>query len=51
MKTNLMFLFLFSFSKRSGKIKTGYKNDYINGGVDVDFEFAGPTVHGALVLG
>ncbi|XP_014781329.1 voltage-dependent anion-selective channel protein 2 [Octopus bimaculoides] len=37
--------------KRSGKIKTGYKNDYINGGVDVDFEFAGPTVHGALVLG
>lgn len=37
--------------KRSGKIKTGYKNDYINGGMDVDFEFAGPTVHGALVLG
>lgn len=37
--------------KRSGKIKTAYKNDYISGGVDVDFEFAGPTVHGAMVLG
>lgn len=37
--------------KRSGKIKTAYKNDYISGGADVDFEFAGPTVHGALVLG
>ncbi|GAB1598886.1 voltage-dependent anion-selective channel protein 2-like [Argonauta hians] len=37
--------------KRSGKIKTGFKNDYVNGGLDVDFEFAGPTVHGALVLG
>jgi len=37
--------------KRSGKIKTAYKNDYVSGGADVDFEFAGPTVHGALVLG
>lgn len=37
--------------KRSGKIKTAYKNDYVSGGVDVDFEFAGPTVHGAMVLG
>uniref|UniRef100_A0AAY4E999 Non-selective voltage-gated ion channel VDAC3 n=1 Tax=Denticeps clupeoides TaxID=299321 RepID=A0AAY4E999_9TELE len=35
--------------KKSGKLKTGYKCDYINLGCDVDFE--GPIVHSALVLG
>eukprot|EP00745_Piridium_sociabile_P001878 TRINITY_DN111303_c0_g1_i2.p1 TRINITY_DN111303_c0_g1~~TRINITY_DN111303_c0_g1_i2.p1 ORF type:complete len:283 (+),score=87.42 TRINITY_DN111303_c0_g1_i2:112-960(+) len=37
--------------KKSGKIKTGYKQDYVNANVDVDFDFAGPTIHGAAVLG
>ncbi|XP_076451765.1 non-selective voltage-gated ion channel VDAC2-like [Babylonia areolata] len=37
--------------KKSGKIKTGYKQDYFNGNVDVDFDFAGPTVNAAAVLG
>ena len=38
-------------SKKSGKIKTAYKMDYLNMNCDVDFDFAGPTVHGAAVLG
>lgn len=37
--------------KKSGKIKTGYKQDYLNVNCDVDFDFAGPTIHGAAVLG
>lgn len=37
--------------KKSGKIKTSYKREYVNGSCDVDFDFAGPTVHGAGVLG
>lgn len=37
--------------KKSGKIKTAYKQDYINLNCDVDFDFAGPTIHGAAVVG
>jgi len=37
--------------KKSGKIKTTYKQDYINLNCDVDFDFAGPTIHGAAVAG
>jgi len=37
--------------KKSGKIKTAYKQDYVNVNCDVDFDFAGPTIHGAAVLG
>jgi len=37
--------------KKSGKVKTAYKRDYINTNLDVDFDFAGPTVHAAAVLG
>ncbi|MGH0180788.1 UNVERIFIED_CONTAM: hypothetical protein FKN15_019056, partial [Acipenser sinensis] len=37
--------------KKSGKLKTGYKRDYINLGCDVDFDFAGPVIHGAAVVG
>lgn len=37
--------------KKSGKIKTEYKQDYIHANCDVDFDFAGPTIHGAAVLG
>nr|XP_061800072.1 voltage-dependent anion-selective channel protein 2-like isoform X5 [Nerophis lumbriciformis] len=35
--------------KKSGKLKTGYKRDYVNVSCDVDFE--GPAVHASAVLG
>uniref|UniRef100_UPI00398E4EF0 non-selective voltage-gated ion channel VDAC1 n=1 Tax=Pristiophorus japonicus TaxID=55135 RepID=UPI00398E4EF0 len=37
--------------KKSGKIKTGYKREHINLGIDVDFDIAGPAIRGAFVLG
>ncbi|KAA0724867.1 Voltage-dependent anion-selective channel protein 2 [Triplophysa tibetana] len=37
--------------KKSGKVKSAYKREYLNAGCDVDFDFAGPTIHGAAVLG
>lgn len=37
--------------RKSGKIKTAYKMDYLNLACDVDFDFQGPTIHGAAVLG
>ncbi|MFT7817838.1 voltage-dependent anion-selective channel protein 3-like isoform X4 [Arapaima gigas] len=37
--------------KKSGKLKTNYKRDYINIGCEVDFDVSGPTVHTATVLG
>uniref|UniRef100_V9L211 Non-selective voltage-gated ion channel VDAC3 n=1 Tax=Callorhinchus milii TaxID=7868 RepID=V9L211_CALMI len=37
--------------KKSGKLKTGYKRDYVNLGCDIDFDFAGPTIHSSAVLG
>uniref|UniRef100_A0A3Q3EPG7 Non-selective voltage-gated ion channel VDAC2 n=1 Tax=Labrus bergylta TaxID=56723 RepID=A0A3Q3EPG7_9LABR len=37
--------------KKSGKVKTAYKREYVNVGVDVDLDFAGPTIHGAGVAG
>lgn len=37
--------------KKSGKIKTEYKRDYLHTNCDLDFDFAGPTIHSAAVLG
>lgn len=37
--------------KKGGKIKTEYKRDYLHTNCDVDFDFAGPTIHSAAVLG
>lgn len=37
--------------KKSGKIKSAYKRECINLGCDVDFDFAGPAIHGSVVLG
>ncbi|XP_051523891.1 voltage-dependent anion-selective channel protein 2-like [Myxocyprinus asiaticus] len=37
--------------KKSGKVKTAYKREYLNVGCDVDFDFAGPAIHGAAVVG
>jgi len=38
-------------SKKCAKVKTDYKRDYFHSNIDVDFDFAGPVVHGAWVLG
>lgn len=38
-------------SKKSGKVKAAYKREYVNLGCDVDFDFAGPTIHGNGVVG
>jgi len=37
--------------KKSGKIKTEYKQEYVHTNLDVDFNFTGPTVFGAAVVG
>jgi len=37
--------------KKSGNVESSFKNDYLHLSCDVDFDFAGPTVHGAAVLG
>ena len=37
--------------KKSGKIKTEYKQEFVHTNLDVDFNFAGPTVYGAAVVG
>jgi len=37
--------------KKCGKVKTDYKRDYFHSNIDVDFEVAGPVVHGAWVIG
>lgn len=51
----LKFTFETSFrpttGKKNGKVKSAYKNDYVNMNCDVDFDFSGPTIHGAAVAG
>ncbi|KAK3528722.1 hypothetical protein QTP70_010067 [Hemibagrus guttatus] len=37
--------------KKNGKLQTAYKCEYLNVGCDVDFDFSGPLVQGAAVLG
>lgn len=37
--------------KKTGRVKAAYKADHVNSNVDVDFNFAGPTVNSAVVLG
>ncbi|XP_062858778.1 voltage-dependent anion-selective channel protein 2-like [Trichomycterus rosablanca] len=37
--------------KKNGKVKTAYKREHMNLGCDVDFDFSGPVIHGAAVLG
>lgn len=39
------------FRKKSAKVKTGYKREHINLGCDMDFDIAGPSIRGALVVG
>lgn len=37
--------------KKNGKIKSEYKREYVHENIDLDFDFAGPTIHGAVVFG
>ncbi|XP_066519920.1 voltage-dependent anion-selective channel protein 2-like [Hoplias malabaricus] len=37
--------------KKSGKVKVGYKRDFLNVGCDVDCEVGGPVLHAAAVVG
>ncbi|XP_069741347.1 voltage-dependent anion-selective channel protein 2 [Narcine bancroftii] len=37
--------------KKSGRVKTAYKREYLNLGCDVDFDFAGPAIHASAVAG
>jgi len=37
--------------KKSGSVKSAYKRDFLALNCDVDFDFAGPTVHGSAVVG
>ncbi|XP_071435431.1 non-selective voltage-gated ion channel VDAC3 [Pithys albifrons albifrons] len=37
--------------KKSGKLKTSYKRDYVNLGCNIDIDLAGPTIYGWAVLG
>lgn len=36
--------------KKSAKVKTAYKQDYVHTTADVDFDFAGPTIKGSAVF-
>lgn len=40
-----------SSGKKTGKVKAAFKRSNLNSNVDVDFNFAGPTVNSAIVLG
>ncbi|XP_041856026.1 voltage-dependent anion-selective channel protein 3 isoform X1 [Melanotaenia boesemani] len=51
LKLGLDTSFVPNTGKKSAKLKTGYKRDYMNVGCDLDFDMAGPTVHAAAVLG
>ncbi|KAM9810782.1 voltage-dependent anion-selective channel protein 3 [Neosynchiropus ocellatus] len=51
MKVGLDTSFVPNTGKKSAKLKTAYKRDFINMGCDLDFDMAGPTVHAAAVLG
>uniref|UniRef100_A0A3Q3KL98 Non-selective voltage-gated ion channel VDAC3 n=1 Tax=Monopterus albus TaxID=43700 RepID=A0A3Q3KL98_MONAL len=51
LKLGLDASFVPNTGKKSAKLKTGYKRDYINVGCDLAFDMDGPTVHAAAVLG
>ncbi|XP_015238096.1 voltage-dependent anion-selective channel protein 3 isoform X3 [Cyprinodon tularosa] len=51
LKLGLDTSFVPNTGKKSAKLKTGYKRDFMNLGCDLDFDMAGPTVHAAAVLG
>lgn len=44
-------VFKWFYRKKSGKIKSEYKHEHFHSNVDVDFNFAGPTIFAAVVFG
>ncbi|XP_077570686.1 voltage-dependent anion-selective channel protein 3 [Stigmatopora nigra] len=51
LKLGLDTSFVPNTGKKSAKLKTAYKRDFVNVGCDLMFDKAGPTVHGTAVLG
>ncbi|NXO70525.1 VDAC3 protein, partial [Phainopepla nitens] len=51
LKLGLDTTFVPNTGKKSGKLKTSYKRDYVHLGCSVDIDLSGPTVYGWAVLG
>ncbi|NXM22755.1 VDAC3 protein, partial [Ploceus nigricollis] len=51
LKVALDTTFVPNTGKKSGKLKTTYKRDYIHVGCNVDIDISGPTVYGWAVVG
>ncbi|KFW85354.1 Voltage-dependent anion-selective channel protein 3, partial [Manacus vitellinus] len=51
LKVALDTTFVPNTGKKSAKLKTSYKREYINVGCNIDIDLAGPTVYGWAVLG
>ncbi|XP_060106441.1 voltage-dependent anion-selective channel protein 3 isoform X2 [Heteronotia binoei] len=51
LKLDLETIFVPNTGKKSGKLKTAYKREYLNIGCNVDIDLSGPTVYGWAVLG
>lgn len=51
LKTTFESAFNPSSNKKKGLIKNNFKNDMVNLNLDVNFDYAGPTMRGAAVVG
>ncbi|NWH65896.1 VDAC3 protein, partial [Geococcyx californianus] len=51
LKVALETTFVPNTGKKSGKLKTSYKREYVNLGCNIDIDLSGPTVYGWAVLG
>ncbi|XP_037338315.2 voltage-dependent anion-selective channel protein 3 isoform X1 [Pungitius pungitius] len=51
LKLGLDASFVPNTGKKSAKLKSAYKQDFVNVGCDLEFDVAGPTAHAAAVLG
>ncbi|NXN83921.1 VDAC3 protein, partial [Bombycilla garrulus] len=51
LKLGLDTTFVPNTGKKSGKLKTSYKRDYVHLGCSVDIDLSGPTIYGWAVLG
>uniref|UniRef100_A0A8D0EVQ7 Non-selective voltage-gated ion channel VDAC3 n=1 Tax=Strix occidentalis caurina TaxID=311401 RepID=A0A8D0EVQ7_STROC len=51
LKVALDTTFVPNTGKKSGKLKTSYKREYVNLGCNIDVDLSGPTIYGWAVLG
>ncbi|XP_040394293.1 voltage-dependent anion-selective channel protein 3 isoform X1 [Cygnus olor] len=51
LKVALDTVFVPNTGKKSGKLKTSYKREYVNLGCNIDIDLSGPTIYGWAVLG